>query len=68
MIRGYGETRDRICMKTEVRDEIRFRALMHPVASNKAVSAGSAAADRPLMRFRSEVALEILASVEVHVL
>lgn len=70
VVRGYGETRDCICVRVEVRDEICFRALMRPVAvaRNKAVSAGSAAADRSFVRFRSEVALQILASVEVHML
>ena len=68
VVRGYGETRDRICMWVEMRDEIRFLTFVRPVARHEAVSAGDAATDRSFMHFRSEVALQILASVEVHVL
>jgi hypothetical protein len=67
MIRGYGEARDCICVRVEMRDEICFRALVRPVAGNEAVSASGAAADRPLVSFRPEVTLQILASVKVHV-
>lgn len=66
VVRRYGKTRDRICVRVEMCNEIRLWALMRPVARNEAVSTGGAAADRPLVHFRPEVALQILASVEVH--
>ena len=49
-----------------MRDEIRYWALMRSVARDEAVSAGGAATDRSFMHFRPEIALQILASVEVH--
>lgn len=67
VVRGYGETRDCICVRVEMRDEICFRALMRPVARHEAVSAGNAATDRTFVNFRTEVALQILASVQVHI-
>lgn len=68
MVGGYGETRDRICMRAEVRDEICFGALMRRVARHETVSDGRTATDRSFMNFRPEVSLQILASIEVHVL
>jgi hypothetical protein len=68
MVWRYGEPRDRVCVRGEMSNEIRLRALMRPVARYEALSAGGAAANRSLVNLRPEVALQILASVKVHVL
>jgi len=68
VVRGYGEPCDRICVRVEMRDEICFRAFICPVARYETVAAGGTAADRSFMCPRPEVALQILASVEVHML